>query len=79
MTTRTEKVFFSLAISSDEYKRYYRGNGHYVVVRSLDGRTLRFPAGWLSRFLSHEGVFGDFVIHYDDRQKLISMEKVERN
>ena len=75
--TSMEKVFFSLAISSDEYRRYYRGNGNYVVVRSRDGRTLRFPAGWLNRYLSHEGVFGDFVIHYDGNQKLISMEKVE--
>ena len=77
MTNKTETVFFSLAIGSDEYQRYYRGNGQYVVIQSPDGRALRFPAGWLNRYLTHEGIIGDFVIRYDENRKLVSMEKME--
>lgn len=77
MEKASNNIHFSLAISSDEYRRYYQGNGRYVVARSWDGRTVQFPAGWLSRFLSHDGIYGDFVICYDDNHKLISLERMK--
>lgn len=78
MSADKQEVYFSLAISADEFKRYYHGTGRVVLVQAWDGRTLQFPAGSLTRFIGHDGVFGDFVICYDERHKLVSLERVDQ-
>lgn len=78
MSVNEQHVYFSLAIPSHEFERYYRGTGRVVLVQGWDGRSLQFPAGLLRGFLSHDGVYGDFVISYDENHKLVALERVEQ-
>lgn len=70
------KMIFSLAISAEQYQRYYRGSVNSVVARAEDGRTLKFPAQQLRQFVDHGGVHGRFCIECDDNYKLISLTRL---
>ncbi len=67
---------FSLNISAEQYERYYQGSARSVIVTTEDGRTLKFPANALQKFVTHDGIRGRFEIIYDDRNKLSSVQRV---
>ncbi|HHH36723.1 MAG TPA: DUF2835 family protein [Gammaproteobacteria bacterium] len=69
------EITVALAIDSERFLQYYRGKARQVVARSLDGRTVRFPAEILQRFLTHEGVHGVFVIRYDANNRFLGIER----
>ena len=71
------QMVFSLSISPEEYQRYYRGTAKTVVTRAEDGRTLRFPAEQLRRFVDHSGVNGRFVIEFSNSNKLVSLTRIK--
>ena len=70
------KMIFNLIVSATEYERYYQGDARAVVVTAEDGRTLRFPANALQRFVTHDGVAGRFEIEFDEMNKMTSIERV---
>ncbi len=67
---------FRLAISAQKYLAYYEGAVHAVVVTLANGQHLQFPAESLRSFVSREGVYGEFVLHVDDNNKLQSIERI---
>lgn len=71
-----QEVTFEIYISSDEYLKLYRGAVQDVVTRALDGRTIRFPARVLQRFLLHDGVRGRFRIFFAPDGKFLGIEKL---
>jgi hypothetical protein len=79
MTPGASEITFALDISPDEYLRYYQGTARHVIACGRDGRTVQFPAGLLRRFLTHEGVHGEFRIRFDDNNKLVSLDRIERD
>ncbi|MBK9131389.1 MAG: DUF2835 domain-containing protein [Gammaproteobacteria bacterium] len=74
--TEAGEVTFVLNISSDEYLRYYQGAARHVVVRGRDGRTIQFPAGLLRRFVTRDGVHGEFRLCFDAGNKLVSLDRI---
>lgn len=70
------KARFSLAIPADVYLSYYQRAAEAVVVQAYDGRTLQFPAGILQRFVTHDGVYGEFEIEFDARHKLVAIRRI---
>ena len=66
-----------LAISAEDYLAYYQGSARVVVARSEDNRTVRFPASAIRKFVTHDGVFGDFEITFDENKKLIAIHKLD--
>lgn len=71
-----QKMTFSLHVSAEKYLSYYQGAAKNVVVTADDGRTLRFPASALQKFVSKEGVSGRFQIVFDDGHKIISLDRL---
>lgn len=69
-------VQIKLAISSDEFSRYYRGDAKQVVCTARDGRTIQFPAAVLRPHLLHDGIFGEFEIEFSDANKFIAIRKL---
>ncbi|NOX76433.1 MAG: DUF2835 domain-containing protein [Gammaproteobacteria bacterium] len=67
---------FRLSIPAEEYLAYYQGTASQVVVALSNGVNLQFPAGNLRPFVSHEGVYGRFVLRVDDNNKLQNLERV---
>lgn len=70
-----EKMYFSLNITPEHYRLYYQGVARFVHVTTEDGRTLRFPAQQLRRFVGHNGIRGRFEIEFDARRKLVSLKQ----
>ena len=71
-----QRMTFSLHISADKYQRYYKGSAKAVLVTADDGRSLKFPAANLVRFVTHEGINGRFEIVFDNNHKIIRFEKI---
>lgn len=72
-----KKMTFSMRLPSEKYQRYYEGAAKAVVVTSEDGRTLRFPASALQKFVTHEGIAGRFEIVFDENNKLVGVKRLE--
>lgn len=70
------RLRFRLAIPAEEYLAYYRREAGEVVALSEDGRNVQFPASALQRFVSHAGVYGRFEIVFDDRHKLLALNRL---
>lgn len=67
---------FQLHISSTRYLDYYRGTVRSVLVRATSGQTVQFPASLLQRFVTPDGIHGDFVLVCDDQNKCLSLQRV---
>jgi hypothetical protein len=67
---------FQLALSSEKYLAYYKGKAHSIMVRSIDNKSIRFPANAIRNFLTHEGIYGLFEIQFDENNKLVGVEKI---
>jgi len=68
---------FSLNISSEQYQSYYQGSAKFIAVKAQDGRTLKFPASALQKFVGYSGVQGHFEIEFDDQHKLVKLSRLE--
>ena len=68
-------IRFHIRITVQQYLAYYRGHARQVVVRAHDGRNLRFPANVLRPFLTHDGIAGDFILEYDERNKFVGISR----
>lgn len=75
---RSRRIRFRLAISAEDYLAYYQGSAQAVVARSENNKTVRFPASAIRRFVTHDGVFGDFEIAFDENNKLISIRPIDQ-
>lgn len=66
---------FNLHISAEQYLDYYRGTAKFVIARTVEGQTVQFPASLLQRFISQDGVHGNFELICDDRHKVVELRK----
>ena len=60
---------FSLSLSAEQYLAYYQGAASKVVVRCTDGQSIQFPARLLTRFVTNQGIQGQFVLTCSDDMK----------
>ena len=70
------KLRFKLAISSDDYLRYYQGQARQVAVITDNGNRLQFPAENLRPFVLQDGVHGWFELEFDWDNKFIALRKI---
>jgi len=60
-----DHVIVDLRISKDEWLKIYRGQTNLVYAKTRDGRSIQFPANILSRYTTHDGIYGSFAIYFD--------------
>lgn len=70
LSDNTHSIAFRLHLSAEQYKAYYQGQVKFIQVQSNDGRSIRFPASAIQKFLTVDGIHGDFVIQFDANNKL---------
>lgn len=70
------QIRFYLNLSVERYLSYYQGAARVVSVRSVDGQRVEFPAEHLRRFVTHDGVQGEFVLRFDSNNKFIGLERL---
>jgi len=68
---------FRLALSAEECLAYYQGSAQFVIAYSEDNKTIRFPASAIRKFVTHDGVFGNFEITFDENNKLIAIQSID--
>lgn len=71
-----QTLIVALRISAREFERVYAGTADTVLARSVDGRSVRFPAHVLRRYVEQDGVHGSFRIAFDDQHRFVSIERV---
>ena len=67
---------FYLDISVQQYQSYYKGSAKFVNVQTDHGRTLKFPASELQKFVTDSGIQGRFEIEFNEQYKLLSLSRV---
>jgi hypothetical protein len=70
------EVTIELAISAQEYLAHYQGAAREVVATSRDGRKIRFPSKILQPFVSHSGIYGCFVISFDESNRFQNIRRL---
>ena len=70
------RITVDLAISADEYLKYYRGETRIVSARARDGRRVHFPVKILQPYMTHGGVYGSFEISFDSQGKFAAIQKL---
>lgn len=71
-----QKMTFSMHLSAEKYLQFYKGKAKDVIVKTEDGRTLKFPASRLQSFVGKDGITGRFEILFDDDFKIVSLQRV---
>lgn len=71
-----KSIIVNIAISAEEFQRLYEGNVKTVFARSIDGRSIRFPAGILRPFVLHTGVRGTFEIEFDEENRFKAIKRL---
>jgi hypothetical protein len=71
-----KSIVVRLVISAEEFQRLYEGSAKTVFAHSIDGRSIRFPAGILRPFVLHTGIRGTFQINFDEDNRFHSIERL---
>jgi len=70
------EYYFYLSLSYDECMAYYRGDYEFVQVIEDGGKSIRFPATHIRRFVSSLGIRGRFRLCLTDKNSFISLDQV---
>lgn len=71
-----KSLIVNLAIPAEEFLRIYQGTAKAVVAKSIDGKQIKFPADILRPYVLHQGIYGQFKIHFDELHKFKSIERL---
>jgi hypothetical protein len=71
-----ETVRFRLNLSAEKMLAYYQGAAQQISVRASDGRRVQFPAQWLRRYVTADGVIGLFELRFGADRKLIDLQRI---
>lgn len=74
-SSTSRKFSVNLIISSEELLKLYSGQARDVVAQSTCGQRVRFPAGALKPYVTHNGVHGLFTLTVNDANKLINLRR----
>lgn len=69
-------LVLDIAISAERLLAVYQGQANRILLRSRDGRRVNLPAHHLRPFLAHEGVYGAFVLEFNSRGELLSLQRL---
>lgn len=67
---------FELHLSPERFMDYYRGRVRHIVARATTGQSVQFPASLLQRFVSPEGIHGQFVLTTDAQHKCVGLDRL---
>jgi hypothetical protein len=69
------EYYFSIKMSTQEFLPYYKGHVQNIVVTSITGETVQFPAMHIRSFLTPNGILGHFCLKTENN-KFISLSKI---
>jgi len=69
-------VIIDVALVADKFQKLYQGTARNLLVNSRDGRRIQLPLAIFRPFLTHQGVFGVFMVKFDANNKLLDIKKI---
>lgn len=69
-------LLVDISLPAREYLRVYQGHANRVILRSRDGRTVSIAARHLQPFLTHKGVYGSFIIEFNQEGRLLDLRQL---
>lgn len=69
-------LVLDIALSAERLRAIYQGRANRVLLHSRDGRRVSLPAHHLRPFLSHDGVYGSFVLEFSPAGELLSLRRL---
>ncbi len=73
--TDNREYLVTLNISAEQYLKNYSGHARSIVTLDSRGRNVQFPATAMRRFVTHDGIQGDFLIRVDEDLKLVDIQR----
>jgi hypothetical protein len=70
---------FYLKLTKEELLEYYQGYKIFVRVRTYQGFTIKFRAEHLRKWVTPNGVDGEFEIIFDKRNQFVSLRMLRGN
>ena len=70
------RFVFSIAVSREEYLKYYSGRAAAIRTRTNEGLIIEFPARALTPWITHSGIQGTFSITFDENNRLTEIKRI---
>ncbi|ESE41125.1 hypothetical protein SHD_2330 [Shewanella decolorationis S12] len=70
------ELYFKLTLSYQDFLPYYQGLADKVEVRERQGRILWINGRHFRRFLTENGIHGQFKLVLDDKGQFVSLEQL---
>jgi hypothetical protein len=67
---------FSIRIEASEIEKYYQGRVRHILVKATNGLKIQFPANLILPYVTHSGVSGQFLLHYEKSGKATSLKQL---
>ena len=74
-----KQIAVSICLTPSQVEEYYRGRARYVVAEAIDGRIVQMPIKVLHKYISKEGIRGNFIITIDENHKFKHINSVTLN
>jgi len=71
-----QQLVVDIAVPAERYLAWYRGYADRVLMHSRDGRRVSLPAHHLRPFLTHDGIYGSFLMRFTSDGKLVSLQRL---
>lgn len=69
-------LVLDIALSAERLRAIYRGHANRIMAQSRDGRRVSLPAHHLRPYLSHEGIYGAFVLEFSVSGELLGLRRL---
>jgi len=69
-------LIVDISIDKDELLKLYDGRARFIHATARDGRSVRFPANIMHKFILHDGIHGSFKVVFDSHHKFKEVVRV---
>ncbi|AJE15592.1 MULTISPECIES: DUF2835 domain-containing protein [Stutzerimonas] len=70
-------LVLDIALPAERLLAVYQGQANRILVRSREGKRVSLPAQHLRPFLTREGVFGSFELHFAEQGQLLGLRRLD--
>ena len=69
-------LVLDIALSAERLMAVYQGRANRILLHSRDGRRVSVPAHHFRPFLTHDGVYGAFILEFSDTGELLDLRRL---
>ena len=71
-----QSLIIDIALPREEYLRVYKSFVRQVKTVARNGQSVRFPVSVLQPYVSANGIYGTFQLHFDEDNKFKGIERL---